>query len=235
MQAVILAGGKGTRLKPYTVSLPKPLVPVGDYPIAEILVRQLRHYGFGEIVISTGHLAELVEAYFGNGRRWGLRIRYVREDKPLNTAGALKLIRGLDENFLVVNGDILTTLNFKSLMDYHRQRKALATIGACRRQAQIDFGIIQMDGESRFSDYIEKPSYPYSVSMGVNVFNRRIQKLIEPGEAIGIPDLVKRAHGAGEAVHCYLHRGEWLDIGRVDDYQKAQDIFENNGKKFLSP
>jgi NDP-sugar pyrophosphorylase family protein len=233
MQAVLLAGGKGTRLRPYTVSLPKPLVPVDDYPIAEIVVRQLRRFGFREIIISTGHLAELVEAYFGSGKKWGVKIRYVREDKPLNTAGALKLIRGLDEHFLVMNGDLLTTLDFGRMLSEHKKKGRFATIGVCRREVRIDFGVIELLSGNRFADYIEKPTYAHHVSMGVNVFNRRVQKYIEHGESIGIPDLIRRAKEAGEEIHCHVHSGEWLDIGRVDDYQHAQDVFEANSKRYL--
>jgi len=235
MQALILAGGKGTRLRPYTVSLPKPLVPVGDRPIAEILIRQLREHGFREIVISIGHLAELVEAYFGDGRRWGLRVRYVREDKPLGTAGPLRLAQGLDRDFLVLNGDVLTDADFSGMMRAHKAKKAAATLGVSRREVKIDFGIIRMDGGSRFAEYVEKPSYEHHVSMGINVFNRRVRRHIRPGEALGIPDLVERVHHAGERVECHVHAGRWLDIGRIEDFQKAQDLFEKDGRKLLPP
>jgi len=227
MQAVILAGGKGTRLRPFTTSLPKPLVPVGDYPIIEIVLRQLRHFGFSEVIISTGHLAELIEAYCGDGRRWRLRIRYVREDKPLSTAGALRLIRGLRRDFLTINGDVLTKLDFRALCDFHRQAMASATVAVCERRTVVDFGTIRLDGDDRLAAYVEKPSYRYLVSMGVNVFDREVLRLIRPEEALGIPDLIARVRGAGGCVMGYRSRADWLDIGRLDDYQTAQDIFSS--------
>ncbi|MDD5630087.1 MAG: sugar phosphate nucleotidyltransferase [Elusimicrobia bacterium] len=225
MQAVILAGGKGTRLRPFTTSLPKPLVPVGDLPIIEIVLRQLKHFGFAEVIISTGHLAELIEAYCGDGRRWRLRIRYVREDKPLSTAGALRLIRGLRPDFLTINGDVLTTLDFRALYDFHRRSRPAATVSVCERQTVVDFGTIRLDEQDRLQAYVEKPAYRYLVSMGVNVFDRKVLSLIKPGEALGIPDLIARVRGSGGCVMGYRSQADWLDIGRSEDYQAAQDLF----------
>ena len=224
-QAVILAGGKGTRLRPFTTTLPKPLVPVGDYPIIEIVLRQLKHYGFTDIVISTGHLAELIQAYCGDGRRWGVKIRYVREDKPLSTAGALKLIRGLAPRFLTINGDLLTTLDFGKLYDYHRRSGADAAIAVCERLRKIDFGVIELDAENRLRSYTEKPSFPYLVSMGINVFDRRVLRLIKTGEALGIPELMQRITAAKGVVRGFRNKAHWLDIGRPDDYETAQELF----------
>lgn len=233
MQAVILAGGKGTRLRPFTTSLPKPLVPVGEYPILEILLKRLKRQGFREVVISTGHLAELIEAYFSDGRRWGLKIRYVREDKPLSTAGALRLIKGLKSHFMVLNGDILTDLDFRTLMRHHVQTKAWATLAVIPRESRVDYGVIKTDGDGSLADYIEKPSLPYLVSMGINVFDRRAIKYILPGEALGIPDFALRLKAAKRKVACYQAKALWLDIGRPDDYQAAQDLFERNRKAIL--
>ena len=224
-QAVILAGGKGTRLRPFTATLPKPLVPVGDYPIIEIVLRQLKHFGFKDIIISTGHLAELIEAYCGDGRRWGVKIRYVREDKPLSTAGALKLIRGLAPRFLTINGDLLTSLDYGKVYDYHRGTKADAVLAVQERLYKIDFGVIDLDRENRLRGYIEKPSYPYLVSMGVNVFDRRVLKHIKNGEAIGIPELMQRIKAGGGSVRGYRNKAHWLDIGRPDDYETVQELF----------
>jgi NDP-sugar pyrophosphorylase family protein len=224
-QAVILAGGKGTRLRPFTATLPKPLVPVGDYPIIEIVLRQLKHFGFTDIVISTGHLAELIQAYCGDGRRWGVKIRYVREDKPLSTAGALKLIRGLQPRFLTINGDLLTTLDFGKLYEHHRREGADAAIAVCERTSMIEFGVIELDSQNRLRSYTEKPSQRYLISMGVNVFDRRVLRHIEPGEALGIPELMLRIKAAGGRVLGFRNKAEWLDIGRPQDYETVQELF----------
>ena len=224
-QAVILAGGKGTRLRPFTATLPKPLVPVGDYPIIEIVLRQLKHFGFTDVIISTGHLAELIEAYCGDGRRWGVKIRYVREDKPLSTAGALKLIRGLQPRFLTINGDLLTTLDFGKLYEHHRRRGADAAIAVCERSSKIEFGVIELDGSDRLRTYTEKPSQSYLISMGVNVFDRRVLRHIKPGEALGIPELMLRIKAAGGSVLGFRNKAEWLDIGRPEDYETVQELF----------
>lgn len=226
-QAVILAGGRGTRLRPFTATLPKPLVPVGDHPIIEVVLRQLRHFGFDDVVVSTGHLAELIEAYCGDGRRWGLKVRYVREEKPLGTAGGLKLIRGLRPSFLTINGDVLTTLDFRKLFEFHALTRSEATIGVCRRESPVDFGVIELDGRDRLSAYIEKPTYRYLVSMGVNVLDRSALRHIRPGEALGIPDLVRRVADAGGTVSGFRNKAEWMDIGRPSDYEAVQELFSS--------
>lgn len=225
MQAVILAGGKGTRLRPYTATLPKPLVPVGDQPIIEVVLRQLRRHGFREVVVSTGHLAELISAFCGDGKRFGLKIRYVRESEPLSTAGALRLIRGLARHFLTVNGDVLTDLDFGKLFDAHRRGKALATVGVVTREHTVDFGVVRLDGGGRLCGYDEKPRLSYLVSMGVNAFDRAALDFMKPGERLGIPDLVERLRAAGQPVRGYRFDGAWLDIGRPADYEAAQELF----------
>jgi len=226
-QAVILAGGKGTRLRPFTTTLPKPLVPVGDHPIIEIVLRQLKHFGFADVVISTGHLAGLIEAYCGDGRRWGMKIRYVHEERPLGTSGALKLIRGLQPHFLTINGDILTTLDFGRLFARHVGSGAAATIGVCARESPVDFGVLTLDGEDTLVRYDEKPSYRYLVSMGVNAFDRRALELVRRGESLGIPDLIDRVMASGTRVAGFRNKAEWLDIGRPTDYELAQEIFSS--------
>jgi NDP-sugar pyrophosphorylase family protein len=233
MQAVLLAGGKGTRLKPYTISFPKPLVPIGDYPIIEVIIRQLHRVGIDEIIISTGHLAGLIEAYCGDGSQWNVKIRYVREDKPLNTAGALKLVRGLEENFLVMNGDILTTLDYKSLIRAHIEKKATATVAVRTRESKIDFGVVDTDENGFLAQYTEKPVYQFLVSMGVYILNKSVLDLIQNDEAIGMPDLLLRVKDKNEKVFCFRTDCSWLDIGRVDDYENAQEIFAANQKEFF--
>jgi len=233
MQAVILAGGKGTRLKPYTMNFPKPLMPIGDYPILEIIIRQLAQYKFDRITISTGHLAELIETYFGNGERWGVNIEYVREKIPLNTAGALKLLHDYEENFLVMNGDVLTTIDYYKLLQLHLSKDAKATVATTHRDSKIDFGVIGINDLGYMESYTEKPSYHFQVSMGVYVLSKDCIEFIQPGEALGMPDLFLRLQAAGEQVYCYKSEDYWLDIGRVDDYEKAQQEFELYKERFI--
>ncbi len=233
MQAIILAGGRGTRLRPYTISFPKPLVPVGDYPILEIVIRQLRANGFTKVTLLTGHLAELIQAYFGHGERWGIDIEYVREDKPLNTAGALRQVRDGEENFLVLNGDILTTLDFRQLLTQHIARGVEASIATIERETLVDFGVLETDAQGYLQAYKEKPSLHYTVSMGVYVLNRRCLQLIGEGEALGMPDLMLRVLGRGGKIYCAKPECFWLDIGRPDDYEEAQRQMQANPQRFI--
>ena len=233
MQAVILAGGQGTRLKPYTNAFPKPLVPIGDYPILEVIIRQLAYFGFTDIKISTGHLSSLIEAYCGNGERWGVEIEYLRESVPLNTAGALKLLHNSEDHFLVINGDVLSNLEYNELFDSHVKKGVKATIAITTREPKIDLGVIKMDDEGYLVDYIEKPVYRFYVSMGIYVLSKDCLQFIEDGEAVGMPDLFLRIKNAGEAIFCYPGKCYWMDIGRVEDYEKAQQDFEANRQHFL--
>lgn len=173
MRAVILAGGKGRRLAPYTITFPKPMVPVGDMPILEIVIRQLKLAGFTHVTLAVGHLAELLMAYFQDGSRWGLRIDYSREEAPLGTTGPLLLIEDLPDDFLVMNGDVLTTLNYAELFRVHLRSKAALTVACHRCNTKVDLGVIEFDGRMQVTGYREKPTIPYDVSMGVYVFNRR--------------------------------------------------------------
>lgn len=233
MQAVILAGGKGTRLKPYTTILPKPLVPVGEYPILEIIIRQLKSHGIEDIIISIGHLPQLIESYFGDGRRFGVKIRYIPEDKPLGTAGAIGIIKGLKDNFLIMNGDVLTTLDYGKLFDYHMAKKGIGTISIIKRSIKDDYGVVIADKELELSDYIEKPTHFYHVSMGINVLSAKSVNYIKAGEHLGMPELFLRAKENKEKVYCYESKDFWLDIGRREDFQKAQDEFEKDSKRFI--
>lgn len=232
-RAVILAGGRGTRLAPYTTVLPKPLMPIGDIAILEVVLRQLCYHNFASATIAVGYLDELLMAYTGDGRKFGFPVNYSREDKPLGTAGPLKLIRDLDDTFLVMNGDILTTLDYESLIDHHRRRQATATIAVFPRPVHIDFGVIEMNGDGCLSDYIEKPDLQYEVSMGVYVFEPRVLDYIPEGEYFDFPTLVKRLLAAGELVIGYPHRGYWLDLGRREDYETAINDFARMRDEFL--
>ncbi len=225
------------RLRPYTTVLPKPLMPVGDRPILDIIVRQLRHHGFERLTIVTGHLAELIEAFFGDGERYGIAIDYYREDEPLGTVGALALLDGLDDDFLVMNGDVLTDLAYGQFLDQHRASGAAASVAAHRREVQVSLGVLQFedDGDAdRLTGYIEKPTYNYEVSMGVYAFSPRAIEQIEPNQRLDFPDLVLRLLDAGETVRARRSENDyWLDIGRHDDYETAMDEFERMRDRFL--
>lgn len=233
VQAIILAGGQGTRLRPYTAVIPKPLMPVGEHPICEIIIRQLKSAGLKNIVISTGHLAGLIEAYFGNGKKWGVNITYVTEHKPLGTAGALKLIKNMDEDCIVINGDVLTDLNFKEVLTHHRRRKAMATITTKERIVKTDFGVIKMNDKGDLDEYLEKPEHKSSVSIGVYLLNRKCRSYIEQDENIGMPELLLRLKERGKRVCCFPTKALWLDLGRIDDFMASQEFFEKHKKKFL--
>lgn len=222
MKAVILAGGKGTRLKPYTTVFPKPLMPIGDKPILEIVVQQLKSHGFNEITMAVGHLAELLMTFFGDGSKMGVKIKYSREDKPLGTVGGLGLIKKeLNETFLMMNGDVLTTLDYSDLVNYHKRNGAIATIALKKRGVKIDFGVVEIDDSNNIVGYAEKPEVEYLVSMGVYVFDPNVLEYIRPNEYLDFPDLIKKLISTGETVTAYLYDGYWLDIGRPDDYERA--------------
>lgn len=233
MHAIILAGGKGTRLRPYTTILPKPLMPVGDLPILEIVIRQLKKAGFKRITFAVGYLAELLEAYFGNGSKWGVEISYSREQEPLGTAGPISLIDDIDENFLVMNGDILTTLDYSDLMHYHSLHDSMATICVFSKKVQINLGVLKIDQDQEIRDYIEKPSYSYQVSMGIYAFNREVLKYIPQNIRLDFPDLICRLIDEGHSIQGYLFSDYWRDIGTPEDYQLALDEFEEKKEMFL--
>ncbi len=233
MKAVVLAGGKGTRLAPYTTILPKPLMPIGDMPILEVLLRQMKRSGINHVVLTVGHLASLLQSYFGTGQQWDLDITYSHEDKPLGTAGPIALISGLEKTFLVTNGDVLTTLDLKKLIAYHKKKGGIATIAAHRRQVKIDLGVIQWDGDGWVSGYIEKPTNDYTVSIGVYVFEPRVLDYIPVGQYLDFPDLILKLLANGEKVSGYVFDGYWMDLGRPDDYSQANQDFVQMKSQFL--
>lgn len=233
MKAVILAGGKGTRLAPYTTVLPKPLMPVDDRPILEIVLRQLARHGIDEIILSVGYLAELLEAYFQDGSRFGVRISYARESEPLGTAGPLAQIPGLDETFLMMNGDVLTTLNYSRLVDYHHEHGGILTIAMHTRHIKIDLGVMQINEKQELTAYIEKPTLDYKVSMGVYVFDPSVLRYIDPGVHLDFNELVVRLLDRRERVISYPCADHWLDIGRHDDYERATELFTAHRTEFL--
>ena len=230
---VVLAGGKGTRLLPYTTSLPKPLMPVGQYPILEILLRQLSHQGFRNVTLAVGHLAGLIQAYFREGQDWDLNINYAYETVPLGTAGPLLKLPPSRHSTLVLNGDLLTTVDFGSLVSYHEQHRPAATIGAKRRTQTVDFGVIETAGDGQITAFREKPSLDYLVSIGVYVFSPSVMSFIPRGRRFDFPDLVQGLMASGQRVLSYETDAYWMDIGRPDDYSQANEDFPTMQKEFL--
>ena len=233
MKAVVLAGGKGARLAPYTNILPKPLMPIGDMPILEVLICQMKRYGIEEIILTVGHLAELLRSFFQDGSRFGIPIRYSFEEEPLGTAGPLAQVGGLDSTFLVCNGDVLTTLDIRALIDFHKSEGAVATIAMHQRTVNIDLGVIRLNGRNEVVDYIEKPKYEYDVSMGIYVFEPAVLEYIPRGCYMDFPDLVLKLLETGHRVLGFPFDGYWQDLGRKDDYEQATADFERMRSEFL--
>lgn len=236
MKAVIMAGGKGARLQPYTAVFPKPLMPLGDMPVVELLLRQLRNAGITDVVLAVNHLHHLIRAFCGDGSRFGLSLSYSLEDSPLGTAGPLGgIIDQLDGDFIVTNGDLLTTLDMKQLCESHRNNEADATICVYEREVKIDFGLVQTDKEMRLTGYLEKPVTRHLVSMGLYVLKRdAVARHIKKDEYLDMPDLMRALVADGRKVHCHSQLGSfWLDIGRPDDYATAQQMFTDQRELFL--
>lgn len=224
MKAVIQSGGRGTRLRPYTMVLPKPLMPVGTKPVLELLLKWLRRNGTRDAYITTGYLGHLIRAFCGNGAQWDLRINYTEEVEPMGTVGALSLLHGcLDSTFLTVNGDVLTDLNLNAFIAAHRRHGGPLTVATVRRAMQIDFGILEEE-QGRVSNFREKPMLAHTVSTGIYCMEPSILDHIPSGVPFGFDDLIYDLLGRGIPVHTFLHDGLWLDIGRVEDFQKAQDL-----------
>jgi NDP-sugar pyrophosphorylase family protein len=228
-RVVILAGGKGTRLQPFTTILPKPLLPIGDRAILEIVIEQLRLAGLTRLTLAVGYLSHLIEAVFGDGRAYGVSIDYHHEQSPLGTAGALAGIGGLDEPFLMMNGDLITTLDYSALLDAHFESGNALTIATQERTATIDFGVLVLGDHEGATQpvvgYVEKPTSRHAVSMGIYVVDPSLLGLIEPGAYLDFPDLVLSSIAAGKQVGAYSYDGLWLDIGRHEDYERAINEF----------
>lgn len=233
MIAVILAGGKGTRLKPFTMTIPKPLLPLGDMPILEVVIRQLAHAGARRVVLTLGHMAPFFTTVLGDGSQWGIKLDYVYEDEPLGTAAPLRQVRDLNEDFLVMNGDLLTTLNFAELVRHHRSREAWGTIALSQRVVPIDYGVVESEDDGTLRRYVEKPNLPYEVSMGINVLSPSALQFIPESGRFDMPDLMLAIRDAGKPVYCYRTTSYWQDIGRFDDYQRASEDFSKDQGRFL--
>ena len=226
-RAIILAGGKGTRLKPYTVSLPKPLVPVVDKPIIEIIIMQLVENGFDHITLTINHMAEIIRAFCGDGSKWGVKIDYSLEDKPLSTMGPLKLINDLPENFLIMNGDVLTDLDFRKFYENHASTKNIFTISSFEREHINDYGVLKVNHDKKLINFFEKPTTKFEVSMGVYMANKEIINFIPSNIAYGFDNLMYDLMGAEKVVLVEKHDSYWLDIGRPDDYEQATQDYQN--------
>jgi NDP-mannose synthase len=223
-RAVILAGGKGTRLQPFTASFPKPLMPVGEVPILEILLTKLKNSGITDITLTLGHLAELIQAYLSQRPQLmdGLNINYVREQEPTGTAGSLSLVDGLTDTFFVINGDVLTSLNLARMLDFHRRQGAALTVAAHSIESRCEFGVIQTGADGFVNAYVEKPARTDFVSMGIYLYEPSVLRQIEHGKYLDFPTLVNRLLAAGEPVAAFDEPCRWLDIGRPEEYAEAQ-------------
>jgi NDP-mannose synthase len=221
MKAVVLAGGRGTRLAPFTSVLPKPLMPVGERSILEIVVEQLEEVGIVDINFCVGYLSHLIEAVFDNRQNGHVNISYVREKDALGTAAPLRLVEGLEDTFLVMNGDVLTTLDYRDLIRYHREQGNTITIATRTRPIKIDYGILHLDVRQRVRDFEEKPEITSSVSMGIYVMEPEVLEHIPEDRHFDFPDLVYALLEAGKPVGAYRHEGLWFDIGRQEDYERA--------------
>ncbi len=234
MKAVILAGGRGTRLRPYTTILPKPLMPIGELPVLDLILRRLSEAGFRDVILCVGYLGELIRAYCSTGERWGIQISYSSEPKPLGTIGPLQLIREqLDETFLVTMGDVLTDIDYRELIASHRAHGAIATVATYHREVIVDFGVFSPDSTGRIIQFSEKPAYEYFINMGIYCFEPQIFSHVPLHSPFGFDELMHRLIAAKIPVHGYQHTGWWLDIGRQEDYERANSELSNGLAKAL--
>lgn len=209
-------------------------MPIDGMPILEVIVRQLAHFRIKEMVFTVSHQSEpLLSAYFGNGSRYRVNIRYSKEEKPLGTAGPLSIIPNLPETFLVMNGDILTTLHYQKLIRYHRQHKGMVTIAMSQKKVQLELGVMEFTRSHRLTRYIEKPTLFYSVSMGIYVFDKKVLEWIPSRKYLDFPELIQKLIKQKVRVVCYPSDDFWLDIGRHEDYEEAQQRFQVMRKKLL--
>jgi NDP-mannose synthase len=233
MRAVVLAGGLGTRLRPYTTVIPKPLVPVGDRPILEHILRQLSDAGITHTDLCVSHLGELIQVYFSQDHAVpdGMHLDFHWEDEPLGTAGALRVVPQLDSTFIAMNGDVLTTLDYAALIEHHKREGALLTIATHPKQVQIDLGVIDSEG-GRVTGYREKPRLDYRVSMGIYVYEPAALEHLPQSGPCQFPDLVLRLLDAGEPVAVFENDADWYDIGTISEYERAINDLEKDPHAF---
>lgn len=234
IEVILMAGGKGTRLRPFTHVLPKPLVPLGEISILEMVLKQLKNYGFKNIAISVGYKAEIIMAVIGRGERFDLNISYYKEDIPIGTIGSLTEINNLADDFIVMNGDICTNLNFMDFYNYHKNTNSIATIASLIRKDRLPFGILEINDQNKtIVGFKEKPLVEYVVSMGVNAFKVDILELIPHKQFFGFDDLMLKMIEQNMNPHYMLFNGLWYDVGRPDDYERMLESFENNPEHYL--
>jgi NDP-mannose synthase len=228
LRAVILAGGKGTRLRPYTTFIPKPLVPIGgEYPILEIIIKQLKGFGFNHITLAVNHLAEFIQAFFRDGSKWNIKIDYSLEEKPLGTIGPLTLLEDLPENFLVMNGDILSDINYSTFLQGHIEMKREVSVACFKRISKIDFGVIEVNDSNKIIGFKEKPEYEFDVSMGIYCLNKKVIDSLKKNEFYGFDNLMIDGIQNKSDFFVSVHDGFWLDIGRPDDYDYCNENFDS--------
>jgi NDP-sugar pyrophosphorylase family protein len=232
-RVIVLAGGRGTRLRPYTINFPKPLMPIGDTPILEIVLKQLVSAGFHRITLAVSHQAALIQTFFGDGSKWGAQVDYSFEAKPLGTMGPLRLIEDLPENVLVMNGDVLTDLDYAEFFDWHCGKGAMLSIAATEREQPVDFGVLTANRQDELVGFQEKPTLRYLVSMGVYGVSRGVLDWLPPDEAFGFDQLVLRLLEARQRIAVRRHGGYWLDIGRPEDFERAMQDFVGQESRFL--
>jgi NDP-sugar pyrophosphorylase family protein len=233
LRAVILAGGRGTRLHPFTAAVPKPLLPLGDRPILAILIDQLRRHGVKHVTLAAGHRADQLEKRFGDGAKLGVQIDYAVESSPLGTIGPLGSLSLGREDFLVANGDVLTDLDFARLADLHRRKGAAATVAVHRREWRSELGVVELGPGDEVQRYVEKPVRPYHVSMGIYVFAPRALRFVARGRAMDLPELVAELIDSGERVAAFPFDGYWRDLGGPADYRDARRDFARMRARFL--
>jgi len=233
MKVVIQAGGMGTRLRPYTLVLPKPLMPVSGTPVIEMLLKWLRRNGADEAYITTGYLGHLISALCGDGSQWDMAIKYSKEPEPLGTVGALTLLeKDLTDTFLVLNGDLITDLDISSFKQFHKSHGGPLTVGVTNKNVNVDLGVLDVEG-TEVTGFHEKPTLNYTVSMGIYFMEPEILDFIPKGVPFGMDNLIHSMLEKGEKVNVFKHDGMWMDIGRPEDFEKAQDVFEENRQVLL--
>lgn len=234
MRAIILAGGKGTRLKPYTTSLPKPLMPIGgEFPILEIVIKQLKRDGFKHVTMAVNHMANIIMAFFGDGKKWDMKIDYSVEEKPLGTIAPLTLLNDLPDNFLVMNGDVFTDINYADVFDSHMKNNNDITVTTYKRGMNIAFGELTLNEKDSVVGFKEKPTYYFNVGVGINIINKKVIDNLSKNKPYGFDNLILDGIENDLRIKAYMFSGLWLDIGRPEDYDKANEIWETMKHKLL--